>query len=342
VNEVQAGPLVSAEGLSKHYMLRGRGSLRAVEDVNLRIEPGETFALVGETGSGKSTTGRLLLGLERPSSGRVVFEGRDLATLGREELRSLRREMQPVSQDPYSALNPRMRVRQILAEPFVVHNVARSGQLDARLEELISLVQLPAAALDRYPHEFSGGQRQRIVIARAIALRPRFVVCDEPVSALDVSVQAQIINLLRRLQRELGLTYLFISHDLAVVHLVSDRIGVMYLGRLVEVASRRQLFDQPEHPYTQALLAAAPVADPRSARRRPGVRPRGEATNVIDQLIGCPFAPRCPLAEDRCRQVTPELRELATGHLVACHLATPTGPNEESSQPVERSSNAAR
>lgn len=320
-------PLVAVESLSKRYHVRGRlgGSLHAVDDVTFAILAGETFAVVGETGSGKSTIGRLVLALEPPSDGTVRFEGKDLATLSAAELRRLRRQMQPVSQDPYSALNGRMRVWDILAEPFLVHKVADKRSLDGPLEELLGLVGMPARSLDRYPHEFSGGQRQRLVIARAIALHPRFVMCDEPLSALDVSVQSQIINLLRRLQRELGLTYLFISHDMSVVRYLADRVSVMYLGRQVESAATALLFAHPLHPYTQALLEAVPVTDPNERRPRRQAKvvsePGSEPTSQFGRAAGCSYAPRCPFAVKRCRTEVPEWRELDAGHWVACHMA---------------------
>jgi oligopeptide/dipeptide ABC transporter ATP-binding protein len=314
-------PLVLARGLTKHYSVAGGRTLHAVEDADFEIAAGETFAVVGETGSGKSTMGRLVLGLEPPTRGHVNFGDVELASLSGRDLRALRREMQPVSQDPYSALNPRMTIRKILSEPFQIHRVASGPDLDRRLTELLDLIGLPSSALSRYPHEFSGGQRQRLVIARAIALRPSFVVCDEPVSALDVSVQAQILNLLRHLQRELQLTYMIISHDLAVVRLIADHVAVMYLGRLVEVAPRDRLFEHPAHPYTQTLLAAAPVPDPTRARRHHREPPRGEATSVIGELVGCPFAARCPFVEERCRTELPLPRVIGAGHTVACHIA---------------------
>lgn len=315
--------LIEVESVSKRYRVRGRlgGSLYAVDNVTFSITAGETFAVVGETGSGKSTIGRLVLALEAPSEGTIHFEGRDLAGIPGAELRRLRREMQPVSQDPYSALNGRMRVRNILAEPFIIHNAVTGTQLDEQLEELLRLVGMPAASLDRYPHEFSGGQRQRLVIARAIALRPRFVMCDEPLSALDVSVQSQIINLLRRLQIDLGLTYLFISHDMSVVRYLADRVSVMYLGRQVESADTEPLFAKPLHPYTRALLDAVPVADPRQRRRRHKSRIEGDLTTQFGRAEGCVYAPRCPFAVQRCKTEVPEWREVEPAHWVACHLA---------------------
>jgi peptide/nickel transport system ATP-binding protein/oligopeptide transport system ATP-binding protein len=315
--------LIEVKSVSKRYRLRGRlgGSLYAVDNVTFSISPGETFAVVGETGSGKSTIGRLVLALEAPSEGTVQFDGKDLAKLPGAELRQLRRGMQPVSQDPYSALNGRMRVRDILAEPFIIHKENTGRQLDGHLEELLRLVGMPATSLDRYPHEFSGGQRQRLVIARAIALRPRFVMCDEPLSALDVSVQSQIINLLRRLQRDLGLTYLFISHDMSVVRYLADRVSVMYLGRQVESAGTEPLFARPLHPYTQALLDAVPVTDPRQRRQRHKSQFDSEVTTQFGRAEGCVYASRCPFALQRCKTEVPVWREVEPEHWVACHLA---------------------
>ncbi len=316
-------PLIDVRSVTKRYRVRGRlgGSLFAVDDVTFSISAGETFAVVGETGSGKSTIGRLVLALEAPSEGSVRFDGKDLARASGGELRQLRREMQPVSQDPYSALNGRMRVREILAEPFVIHKPAVGGHSTRHLVELLQLVGMPASSLDRYPHEFSGGQRQRLVIARAIALRPRFVMCDEPLSALDVSVQSQIINLLRRLQRELGLTYLFISHDMSVVRYLADRVSVMYLGRQVESASTEALFARPLHPYTQALLDAVPVTDPRQRRQSHKPRIKGDLITQFGRAEGCVYAARCPFVAPRCKAKVPDWRELDPGHWVACHFA---------------------
>ena len=313
--------LVRGRGLTKHYRVTARGARRrlvAVNDVDLDVAQGEIRALVGESGCGKSTTGRLLLGLEPLSAGEVTIDGRDVASLSAKQLRALRRDVQTVSQDPYDALNPRMTVRTILREPARVHGLERGEHRS--VEELLELVNLSADFADRHPHELSGGQRQRIAIARAVALDPRFIVCDEPVSALDVSVQAQIVNLLRRLQSELGLAYLFISHDLALVRYLAHSTSVMYLARVVEEGPTETLFAAPRHPYTQLLLAAVPRTR-RDHDARP-VRRLGELPSPLDAPSGCVFASRCPLVDDRCRAERPELRPIGEhGHRVACHYA---------------------
>ncbi len=310
--------LVVAEGLVKRYPVRGRGTLNAVDGVGLRIERGTTLALVGESGCGKSTTGRLLLALERPDEGNVSVGGKAVHELRRAELRALRRTMQPVFQDPYDSLNGRMTVGQIVAEPLRVHRVG--GDIEAKVRELLETVTLDPALAARYPHELSGGQRQRVAIARAIALDPEFVVCDEPVSSLDVSVQAQVVNLLRRLQDERGITYLFISHDLALVRHLAHRVAVMYYGRIVEEGTAEELFADPRHPYTQLLLAAAPR--PRVREHRAESVVLGEPPSALGAHTGCSFAPRCPLATDRCRTEDPALRALpGTERKAACHYA---------------------
>jgi oligopeptide/dipeptide ABC transporter ATP-binding protein len=315
-------PLVEARDLTKRYSVRsrtGKATLTAVDKVDLNVATGRILALVGESGCGKSTTGRLLLGLERPSQGTVTVGGRDLAALPARDLRALRREMQPVFQDPYDSLNPRMRIRQILSEPARVHRI--DPPPGRTVPELLDLVNLSPDYADRFPHELSGGQRQRIAIARAIALDPRFVVCDEPVSALDVSVQAQVVNLLMRLQRELGLAYLFISHDLALVRYLAQETAVMYLGRIVERGPTAALFANPRHPYTQVLLASVPRprAD-RSRARRPV--PQGDPPSPLDLPSGCVFSTRCQLATDRCRTEAPVLRPVSDPvRLAACHYA---------------------
>ena len=311
--------LVVAEGLVKRYPVRGRGLLAAVDGVSLRIERGTTLALVGESGCGKSTTGRLLLALERPDEGRVTVAGQAVHELGRRELRALRRTMQPVFQDPYDSINARMTVEQIVAEPLRVHHA--EGDRGARVRELLETVTLSPALASRYPHELSGGQRQRVAIARAIALDPAFVVCDEPVSALDVSVQAQVVNLLRRLRDERAITYLFISHDLALVRHLAQRVAVMYLGRIVEEGPAAEVFADARHPYTQLLLASAPRPRVRERGDEP-VAITGEPPSALGGRTGCSFAPRCPLATDLCRTEDPALRELpGTGRKAACHYA---------------------
>ncbi|MBS0559271.1 MAG: ABC transporter ATP-binding protein [Proteobacteria bacterium] len=311
------GPVVSVEGLCKDYPVHGQ-MLHAVRDASFAIGPGETLALVGESGSGKSTTGRMLVGLTPATAGRISVLGETITGPGgAARLARVRRHLQLVFQDPGSALDPRMRAGSSLAEPLVIAGKGRAERA-ARVAELLELVGLPQSAARRFPHEFSGGQRQRLCIARALALHPSLIVCDEPVSALDVSIQAQIINLLLDLQDRFGLSYLFIAHDLAVVRSVSHRIAVMYAGRIVETADRRALFETPRHPYTRALLAAVPVPVP---GRPPRPRIAGELPSLLDPPKGCAFHPRCPLAVERCRVETPALRTVGERHAAACHLA---------------------
>ncbi|MFN5411680.1 ABC transporter ATP-binding protein [Bradyrhizobium sp.] len=319
-------PLLSVRNLTKAFPIRGGllkrqiGSVRAVDGVSFHIEPSETFGLVGEYGCGKSTTGRCVLRLIEPTSGEIVFDGQSVTGLGGGDLRAMRRNMQLVFQDPFASLNPRMTVGAILGEPFIIHNLVTSAsEREDRVASLLVKVGLKAEHMQRYPHEFSGGQRQRIAIARALTLEPKLIVCDEPVSALDVSIQAQVINLLEDLQAELNLTYLFVAHDLSVVEHISDRVAVMYLGRIVELAKASDLYRNPQHPYTKALLSAVPVADPKAKRDR--IRLKGDVPSPMNPPKGCHFHTRCPIAEERCRQEAPELREGSNGHFVACHLA---------------------
>lgn len=309
--------LVNVRHLVKHFPVEGSDDVvRAVDDVSFEILRGETLGLVGESGCGKSTVGRCLLRLIEPTAGEIDFDGRNVRTLNRGDLRELRREMQIVFQDPYASLNPRMRVGDIVGEPLVIHNIGTKNDRYERVGELLRRVGLDPDYRKRYPHEFSGGQRQRIGVARTLALNPKLIVADEPVSALDVSVQAQVVNLLQELQQEFGLTYLFISHGLAVVEHISTRVAVMYLGRIVEVAPAAELYLRPLHPYTQALLSAIPVPDPKRKRER--IVLQGDVPTPINPPSGCRFRTRCPIAIDECARIDPELRELAPGHRVAC------------------------
>jgi oligopeptide transport system ATP-binding protein len=318
------GNLVEVKSLKKYFpagsglLSAGGDTVKAVDDVSFAIRRGETFGLVGESGCGKSTTGRCILRLIEPTAGQVNFEGQDLLALDARSLRQLRREMQIIFQDPYASLNPRMQVGEIIAEPLVIHRVGTGHERKGRVGELLELVGLKPEHAARYPHEFSGGQRQRIGIARALALNPKFIVCDEPVSALDVSVQAQVVNLLQDLQEQLGLTYLFISHGLSVVEHISTRVGIMYLGKLVEVASSEAIFRNPLHPYTRALLSAIPIPDPDARRERLPLA--GEIPTAIKPPSGCRFRTRCPVAEPQCAETEPQLVEVDTDHFVACHL----------------------
>lgn len=299
---------------------RVKSHVRAVDGVSLDVGPGETVGLVGESGCGKTTLGRAVIRLIDPTAGQILFEGEDITTLTGEALRKKRRFFQMIFQDPYGSLNPRMTVGEIIGEALDIHRLAADANARrTRIEQLLGQVGLDPAHITRYPHEFSGGQRQRIGIARALAVEPRLIVCDEPVSALDVSVQAQVINLLQDLQKELGVAYLFVAHDLAVVEHISARILVMYLGRVVESGASRTLIGDPRHPYTQALISAVPEVDPASKRQR--ILLSGDVPSPIHPPSGCPFHPRCPIAQDRCRTEVPALREITPGHQVSCHLA---------------------
>jgi len=321
--------LISVRGLVKHFPItrgiiiqRQVGAVRAVDGVTFDIYRGETLGLVGESGCGKTTTGRTIVRLERPTSGQIVFDGIDLTALQGESLRAIRRRFQMIFQDPFASLNPRMTVSRVVSEPLRAHRLTpnRAAML-ARGEELLHLVQLNGHSVNRYPHEFSGGQRQRIGIARALASDPEFIVCDEPISALDVSIQAQIVNLLEDLQDKLGLTYLFIAHDLSMVRHICDRVAVMYLGVVVEMAARDALYTTPLHPYTQALLSAAPIPDPAVTRARQRIILTGDPPSPVDPPGGCRFHPRCPIARPHCAEVIPEWREARSGHWAACHEA---------------------
>ena len=313
--------LLEVRNLVKHFPV-GKGAVRAVDDVSFTLRRGETLGLVGESGCGKTTTGRCVLRLEKPTSGQILFEGIDLATLSDDALRKTRRRMQVIFQDPYSSLNPRMTIGQILAEPLKVHAIVpEKAARAARVRELLAQVGLLPQHEKRYPHQLSGGQRQRVGIARALAMEPSLIVCDEPVSALDVSIQAQIVNLLEDLQARLGLTYLFIAHDLSVVRHISDRVVVMYLGKVAEIADRKALYEDPLHPYTRALLSAVPIPDPKLEAHRERTVLRGEVPSSLNPPAGCVFHPRCPIAQARCSAETPSLRQIRPGHWGACHLA---------------------
>jgi oligopeptide transport system ATP-binding protein len=321
-----SAPLLEVRGLAMHFPItegivlsRKIGEVKAVDGVDFSINRGETLGLVGESGCGKTTTGRCILRLERPTAGQILFDGQDLAHMERKSLTALRRRVQVIFQDPYSSLNPRMKVGDIIAEPIKVHGIEPDARRrDARVRELLSICGLDPKFTDRYPHEMSGGQRQRVGIARALALDPEFIVCDEAVSALDVSIQAQVINLLEDLRERFGLTYLFIAHDLSVVRHLCQRVAVMYLGRIVEMATCDELFDNPMHPYTQAMLSAVPIPDTRVEAAREFRPTRGEVPSPINPPSGCVFHPRCPIAVDGCRKLRPRLTEVRPGHWVAC------------------------
>ena len=311
--------LVKADHVKVYFKGKKRGqTVKAVDDVSFEIMKGETFGVVGESGCGKSTLGRTLIRLQQPTDGHIYLNGTDIAGLKGAQLKEMRKEAQIIFQDPSACLNPRRTIKQILMEPFEIHNLKGSIDVDAKIMELLQLVGLDSYHLSRYPHELSGGQKQRIGIARALALEPQIIICDEAVSALDVSVQAQVLNLLQELKEKLGLTYFFISHNLNVVYQVSDRVGVMYLGKMVEIANYDQLYEKRYHPYTEALLSAIPQVDQEEQKER--IHLEGEVPSPYDPPSGCHFHTRCPKACDKCRQTAPELKEVAPGHYVACHL----------------------
>lgn len=323
----QGDVLLDVQGLKMYFPItegiiiqRHVGDVKAVDNISFTVRRGETLGLVGESGCGKSTTGRAVLQLYRPTAGHVYFDGVDLTTLKGEELRRMRRRMQMIFQDPYASLNPRMTVGDIVGEPLEVHGIAKGKEKLDRVAELLEVVGLNPYFVTRYPHEFSGGQRQRIGIARALAVNPDFIVCDEPISALDVSIQAQVINLLEDLQAQFGLTYLFIAHDLSVVRHISDRVAVMYLGKIVELADRDELYENPLHPYTQALLSAVPIPDPEIEATRKRIILEGDVPSPVNPPRGCRFHTRCPVVIDVCKEVEPEFKDAGGGHYVACHL----------------------
>jgi oligopeptide transport system ATP-binding protein len=321
------GVLLEVENLTKHFPIthgliiqRKIGDVQAVDGISFAIKEGETLGLVGESGSGKTTAGRTILQLYRPTSGNVYFRGKDLTTLEGKDLRNARRDMQMVFQDPYASLNPRLSVGNIVVEPLEIHGIGDKKSREKRVEQVLELVGLDPVFINRYPHEFSGGQRQRIGVARALILEPEFIVLDEPISALDVSIQAQVVNLLEDLQERLGLTYLFIAHDLSMVRHISDRVAVMYLGKIVELASRAELFNNPLHPYTQALVSAVPIPDPRKEAQRQRTILEGDIPSPVNPPSGCRFHTRCPVRVDICDQQEPEWREVEPEHWVACHV----------------------
>ena len=335
----QRTPLLSVQHLCKEFPVESgvfgkrfsKRAVHAVNDVSFDIYAGETFGLVGESGCGKSTTGRCIMHLTRPTSGTVLFEGKDISKMSKKELKEMRRNMQFIFQDPYASLNPRMTIGEIVSEPLIIHNVMPDAkEREEYVRGLLDVVGLNPEHINRYPHEFSGGQRQRVGIARAFALKPKLIICDEPVSALDVSIQAQVLNLLNDLQKEYGTAYLFIAHDLSVVQHISDNIGVMYLGNMMEYADWKDLYDRPHHPYTQSLLSAVPVPDPDIQATRKRIVLAGDPPSPIDAPSGCCFHTRCPIACEKCSQERPEFREVEPGHFCACHFAA-LNPIKESS-----------
>lgn len=311
--------LLKVDGVKKYFDV-GSGTLKAVDGLSFDLYKGETLGLVGESGCGKSTAGRTILRLYEPTEGKVIFNGTDVFSLPKKHLKEIRKQMQIIFQDPYASLNPRMTVEDIIGEALDIHKLAKGKKRHERIAELLKLVGLNEEHASRFPHEFSGGQRQRIGIARALAVEPQFIVCDEPISALDVSIQAQVVNLLKKLQNEMGLTYLFIAHDLSMVKYISDRILVMYLGQMMELAESEELNDNPLHPYTQFLLSAVPIPDPAIEKNRERIRVNGEIPSPIDPPNLCPFCTRCPKVQDKCRRERPQWKEVRPKHFVACHL----------------------
>jgi len=319
-------PLIRVQNLKKHFPItagvfrRQVGTVKAVDGISFDLLPKETLGLVGESGCGKTTAGRTVLNLYTPTEGKVYFGQTEVTALGVNDLRTMRQKMQMIFQDPQDSLNPRMTVGSIISEPLLEHTQASGSQRTERVEELLQAVGLNAKYMNRYPHEFSGGQRQRIGVARALALNPEFIICDEPIAALDVSIQAQVVNLLEDLQEKLGLTYLFISHDLGMIRHIARRVAVMYLGHIVEIATSQDLYRRPQHPYTQALLSAVPTHDPVREQTRKRIILTGDVPSPADPPSGCPFRTRCPSVESKCAEEVPELRQIGTGHRVACHL----------------------
>lgn len=317
-------PLIQVDHLKKYYPIKGgiithvTGNIHAVDDVSFSITEGETLGLVGESGCGKSTIGRQLVGLETPTEGKIYYQGSDISALKSREMHQIRTQLQMVFQDPYSSLNPRKHIYEILSQPMLYHHISTKATIEKDLERLLDMVGLPKHVLGRYPHEFSGGQRQRIGIARALAVDPKFIVCDEPVSALDVSIQAQVVNMFEDLQEKLGVAYLFIAHDLLIVRHISDRIAVMYLGKIVEIADADELSDHPQHPYTTSLLSAVPIPDPKITRQRKRIILEGDVPSPMNMPTGCAFRSRCRYATEKCAKECPKLEDRGNGHFVAC------------------------